>query len=184
MSKILAIDLPSDASKEDLKIAENYSNMIREFFGNKTFMLNRLTSAMYKLPNDVAEYLSERFELFDENSSSNNYSSSFVRRAEKALKNLDESFQFLTETFICHLKELDSTTLNSGLENPSIDTIKISDTKLDARIKNALRYNGINTISDLRKHTLKEISRFRNIGEKSIEDLKKYVEKNFNLILD
>lgn len=183
MSKILAIDLPACSSKEDERIAERYSDIIREFFGNKTFLLKRFRLAMYELPNDVAKYLAMRFNLYGESDPSYEYSSALTKKVERCLFRLDNDFPFLTESIIQKLQKMDQQTLNSDLKTPAIDAVEIASLPISPRIRNSLIRNRVYTISDLRKLTKKEILKFRNLGTKSLQEICNCLKNKYQIIL-
>lgn len=61
MSKNLAIDANEDNYDECVR----YSSLIREMFGNHTFILEHLKNAMHELPSILVQALNQTFNLFD-----------------------------------------------------------------------------------------------------------------------
>ena len=178
MSKNLAIDANKDNYDECLR----YSALIREMFGNRTFILKHLKDAMHELPSIPAQALNQTFNLFKPNASIDCKSS--YPKALSMLAGLDSKYKFLTQTYIEYLQQLDAFTINSDLKSPSIDLILIEATPLSPRAKNALTRSGIKTIGDLRAKTLKEILNIRNIGEDTGKEIQKIMKEIYEVIID
>lgn len=179
MSKNLAIDANKDNYDECLR----YSSLIREMFGNRTFILEHLKNAMYELPAILAQALNQTFNLFEADASEMDCKS-FYSKALSMLAELDSKYRFLTQTYIEYLQQLDAFTINSDLKSPSIDLILIEATPLSPRAKNALTRSGIKTIGDLRAKTLKEILNIRNIGEDTGKEIQKIMKEIYEVIID
>lgn len=178
MEKNLAID----ANDENYYECIRYSAIIREMFGNKTFIFKHLQEAIYNLPNTHAQALNQKFHFFDSDEKEEDFRTYYFQ-ALKKLAESDAQYCFLTQTYINYLTKLDILTLNSDLKQPNIDLIPIKCTPLPARCKNALTKYGVNTISDLRALTLKQISDFRNIGTKSANEIQQIMYDNYGIIL-
>lgn len=179
MSKNLAIDANEDNYDECLR----YSSLIREMFGNRTFILEHLKNAMYELPAILAQALNQTFNLFEADASEMDCKS-FYSKALSMLAGLDSQYRFLTQTYIEYLKQLDAFTINSDLKSPSIELLLIEATPLSPRAKNALTRSGIKTIGDLRAKTLKEILNIRNIGEDTGKEIQQVMKKDYEIIID
>lgn len=179
MSKNLAIDVNEDNYDECVR----YSALIRELFGNRTFILEHLKNAMYELPSIQAQALNQTFNLFEADASEMDCKS-FYFKALNILAGLDVKYMFLTQTYIEHLKELDLLTLNSDLKSPSIDLLLIESTPLPARAKNALIMGGVKTIGTLRLLTLKDICGYRNIGETTAKEIQEIMKETYGIIID
>ena len=179
MSKNLAIDANEDNYDECVR----YSSLIREMFGNRTFILEHLKNAMYELPAILAQALNQTFNLFEADASEMNCKS-FYSKALNMLTELDSQYKFLTQTYIEYLEQLDASTINSDLKSPSIELLLIEATTLSPRAKNALKMARIHTIGDLRAKTLKEILKYRNIGENTGKEIQQVMKKDYEIIID
>lgn len=179
MAKNLAID----ATEENYSECVRYSSLVREMFGNKTFIFENLEQALYSLPALKIKALNQAFGLFE----AEDYDvdcQSFYYPALKDLAEADDQYMFLTETYIKYIQNLDAYTLDYDLECPSIDLILIEATPLPARAKNALIRYKIKTVGDLRRKTLKELMRIRNIGQDTASEIQRIMKETYGIILD
>ncbi len=70
-------------------------------------------------------------------------------------------------------QDLNSLFKHSSSSEIKSDNSSVDDLPLPTRTINALKKHGINSLSDLRSKTDEEISDIKNLGEKSIEEIKK-----------
>lgn len=183
--------LAIDAKFRELREAEKYSNMIRFVFGNRTFLLDTLKTAMcdqISVSSFSLKVLKSKFDL--PGSHLIEFTNEDLNLAIESLKTLNDIYKFLTVSEIDYLlakaKELNQ--LNDRVLNDSSLfrdwEIKIEDLPLSPRIKNALRHKNIFTINQLSDYgfTEKNMLAIRNIGTLSLDELRRVIEP-YGLIL-
>lgn len=168
--------LAIDATQENYEEALKFSEMIREFLGFKTFSLEVLKEAMYELSNIESIYLTQQFDLLDDVEEEDiNFPLSIRSTVKSSLFRLDRKYFFLTESKIKHLQELNEKTLKNP-EYSSEYNMRIEDSPLSSRIKNALRVKKIETVGDLSFYRPQDLIKFRNLGTQSVQEIQKFVE--------
>lgn len=183
MPKNLAIDSYPDIYAECVR----YSNLVRTLVGNQTFILSKLKVAIDELPEEELAALEIKFNLSgcqkdDTIDSLKGFSFTNYRKALRHLIELSKKYLFFTRDYIDHLEDLNITVLSSEL-TPSVALTEISAAPFSKRIKNALSHQGIFTIGDLTHYTVNEISRFRDLGDTSVQEIKRVLRTVYGINL-
>ena len=174
-------NLAIDSTCAEIEMAQKYSNMIRFVFGNRTFSLRALISAI-----DLTDLnLTPLLVKFGIRAGTMDFTSAELNHSIADLKVLDTRYKFLTDTLIQSLKReverltrLSNNVLYSSAYFQEWE-IKINDLPLSTRVKRALASHEIETLNDLSNwgFTEKNLLYMRNLGKGSIAELQKVVEQ-------
>lgn len=127
---------------------------------------NRIRAYSY---NELLKYSKESMKLWEEN-----------KKLKEILKNLKELSLTESLELMGKLENLESVDEILKLSNKG--NIPIEGLKLSTRSYNALKRNGVKTLSDLKAYSLYDLKKVRNLGERSIKEIVEAL-KDYDIVL-